>query len=64
LRKGLAWPALDANIPSIIMKFSGIERQKLTGLISIVVSLKNKYGIVPLAVAARGYPVPNTMTVC
>ena len=45
------------------MKFSGIERQNLTDLVSIVVSLKNKYGIVPLAAAARGYPVPNALTV-
>ena len=45
------------------MKFSGIERQNLTDLVSIVVSLKNKYGIVPLAAAAQGYPLPNALTV-
>lgn len=45
------------------MKFSGMERQSLTDLISIVVSLKNKYGIVPLAAAAAGYPVTNALTV-
>jgi hypothetical protein len=45
------------------MKFSGMERQNLTDLISIIVSLKNKYGIVPLAAAAAGYPVPNALTV-
>jgi hypothetical protein len=45
------------------MKFSGIERQNLTDLVSIVVSLKNKYGIAPLAAAAQGYPVPNALTV-
>jgi hypothetical protein len=45
------------------MKFSGMERQNLTDLISIVVSLKNKYGIVPLAAAVAGYPVPNALTV-
>jgi hypothetical protein len=33
------------------MKFSGIDRDNLNDLITIVVSLKNKYGIVPLAAA-------------
>jgi hypothetical protein len=36
------------------MKFSGIERENLNDLITIVVSLKNKYRIVPLAAAAQG----------
>ncbi len=45
------------------MKFSGMERQNLADLVSIVVSLKNKYGIVPLAAAAQGYPEPNALTV-
>lgn len=41
------------------MRFSGIDQENLTDLISIVVSLKNKYGIVPFAIATRGQPVPN-----
>jgi hypothetical protein len=45
------------------MKFSGIERDNLNDLVSIVVSLKNKYGIVPLDAAAQGFPVPNALTV-
>ena len=45
------------------MKFSGIDRDNLADLVSIVVSLKNKYGIVPLAAVAQGYPVPNALTV-
>jgi hypothetical protein len=45
------------------MKFSGIERDNLNDLITIVVSLKNKYGIVPLAATGQGYPVPNALMV-
>jgi hypothetical protein len=45
------------------MKFSGIEQQNLTDLIGIIVSLKNKYGIVPHAAVAQGYPIPNAITV-
>ena len=41
------------------MKYSGIERDNLNDLVSIVVSLKNKYGIVPLTAAAQSSPVPN-----
>ena len=44
-------------------KFSGIERDNLHDLITIVVSLKNKYGIVPLAATAQGNPVSNALTV-
>lgn len=45
------------------MKFSGIDSQNLTDLVAIVVSLKNKYGIMPFAAAAQGHPVPNALTV-
>jgi hypothetical protein len=45
------------------MKFSGMERENLNDVITIVVSLKNKYGTVPLAAAAQGNPVPNALTV-
>ena len=45
------------------MKFSGIERGNLEDLVTIIVSLKNKYGIVPHAAAAHGYPIPNALTV-
>lgn len=44
------------------MRFSGIERENLEDLVSIVTSLKNKYGIVPFAVAPLGHPVANSMT--
>lgn len=45
------------------MKHSGIEPENLSDLISIVVSLKNKYGLAPLGAVAHGYPVPNGLTV-
>jgi hypothetical protein len=44
------------------MRFSGIERENLEDLVSIVTSLKNKYGIVPFGVPPQGHPVPNAMT--
>jgi hypothetical protein len=45
------------------LKFSGIERENLNDLVSIVVSLKNKYGIGPLAMAPHGGPIPSGLTV-
>ena len=45
------------------MKFSGIEQANLVDLVSIIVSLKNKYGIVPHAAAAEGYPIRNALIV-
>lgn len=44
------------------MRFSGVERENLEDLVSIVTSLKNKYGIVPFAVTPQGHPVPNSLT--
>jgi hypothetical protein len=44
------------------LRFSGIERSNLEDLVAIVVSLKNKYGIVPHAAAPEGYPAPNALT--
>jgi hypothetical protein len=45
------------------LKYCGIDRENLADLVSIVVSLKNKYGVVPFAVAAQGSPVANALTV-
>jgi hypothetical protein len=45
------------------MKFSGVERENLTDLVSIIISLKNKYGIVPFAIVAHGEPIPNGVVV-
>jgi hypothetical protein len=45
------------------MKFAGMERENLADLVSIVVSLKNKYGLMPFTAEAQGHPVPNTLAV-
>jgi hypothetical protein len=45
------------------MRFSGIDRDNLADLVGIVVSLKNKYGIVPFAAAAEGHPLPNALAI-
>jgi hypothetical protein len=45
------------------LRYSGIERENLADLISIVVSLKHKYGIAPLTATAQGYPEPNAIRV-
>ena len=45
------------------MRFSGIERENLEDLVSIVASIKNKYGIAPFALTPLGQPVPNGLTV-
>ena len=45
------------------MKFSGMERENLADLISIVVSLKNKCGLMPFTADAQGRPVPNALSV-
>jgi len=45
------------------MKFSGVERENLTDLVSIIISLKNKYSIVPFAITSCGEPIPNGVVV-
>jgi hypothetical protein len=45
------------------LKYSGIDRENLADLVSIVVSLKNKYGITPFAAVPQGSPVPVALTV-
>lgn len=44
------------------MRFSGLDKENLADLISIVVSLKNKYGITPFATTPKGHPVPDGLT--
>lgn len=44
------------------LKYSGIDRENLTDLISLFVSLKNKYGLVPFAMNAESLPIPNAVT--
>src|SRR5579864_2001077 len=45
------------------LRYCGIERENLADLIGIIVSLKNKYGIVPFAADPQGYPVSNSLAV-
>ena len=44
------------------MRYSGIEKENLADLVSILVSLKNKYGIVPFNATAVGLPMPNAIS--
>jgi len=44
------------------MKFSGLDKENLADLISIIVSLKNKYGITPFSATPKGHPVPDGLT--
>jgi hypothetical protein len=43
------------------LRHSGMERENLSDLISILTSLKNKYGLQPLTVTAAGAPVPTLL---
>jgi len=43
------------------LRFSGLDRENLSDLISILASLKNKYGIQPLTVNSSGDPVPTRL---
>ena len=43
------------------LRFCGMERENLGDLISIITSLKNKYGIQPFTVSASGSPVPTAI---
>ncbi|HKW57216.1 MAG TPA: hypothetical protein VJN42_07635 [Candidatus Acidoferrum sp.] len=44
------------------LRFSGISQENLNDLVSIVSSLKNKYGLLPFAASAEGQPTPNAIT--
>ncbi|MBS1840280.1 MAG: hypothetical protein JSS69_08370 [Acidobacteria bacterium] len=44
------------------LRYCGMERENLSDLISIVASMKNKYGIQPFTVSALGGPIPTTLT--
>jgi len=43
------------------LKVSGMQKENPTDLANIVTGLKNKYSIVPFAVAVQGEPVPNAL---
>ena len=60
----MATPATQFSLEHHLLerlKFSGIEKENLADLISIAVSLRNKYGITPVAVSPRGMPVPDSV---
>jgi enoyl reductase-like protein len=54
-------PSIDQQMLDHL-RYSGIERENLTDLVGIFVSLKNKYGLLPLAMDAESHPVPNAVT--
>ena len=53
--------ALDHHLMERL-KLGGMDKENLTDLISIVVSLKNKYGIMPFAATPKGHPVSDGLT--
>lgn len=44
------------------LRFSGIDKENLADLVNIVSSLKNKFGIAPIATETVGSLVPNGLT--
>ena len=46
------------------LKYSGIAPENLADLVGLFVSIKNKYGLVPFAIAAESNPIPNAVTAC
>jgi hypothetical protein len=44
------------------LKYRGIAPENLADLVGPFVSLKNKYGLIPYAMAAESNPVPNAET--
>jgi hypothetical protein len=62
----MATPAREYSLDHHLMdrmKFSGIDQENLADLVSIVVSLRNKYGISPFAAVPYGQPVREGLTV-
>jgi hypothetical protein len=44
------------------LRFSGLDRENLADLVSIISSVKNKYGIAPYAAHAEGSRTPGGLT--
>ena len=44
------------------LRYSGIDAHNLADLVSLFVSIKNKYGLIPFAMDAESNPVPNAVT--
>jgi hypothetical protein len=45
------------------LRFSGLDKENLVDLVSIISSLKNKYGIAPYAAGVESQPIPNGLTI-
>src|SRR5882762_5467987 len=61
----MATPAREYSLEYYLleyMKYGGIDRENLSDLVSIVASLKNKYGITPFAALPHGSPIPVGLT--
>ena len=43
------------------LRYSGMDRENLSDIISIIASLKNKYGITPLTVTTTNSVVPTAL---
>ncbi len=43
------------------LRYSGVDRENLSDLVSIIASLKNKYGIQPFTVSAAGTLHPTAL---
>jgi len=58
-------PAREYSLEQYLLewlKFSGMQKENLTDLVNIIASLKNKYSIIPFAVAVQGEQVPTALT--
>ena len=44
------------------LRYCGIAQENLADLVGLFVSLKNKYGLIPVAMTAESNPVPNAVT--
>ena len=44
------------------LRYSGIDQANLSDLVGIIISLKNKYGLMPFAMTGESNPVPNAVT--
>jgi len=45
------------------LRYSGMDSENLADLVNIVVSLRNKYGMLPAGISAHGVPVPDRVIV-
>ena len=54
-------PSLDQQMLEHL-RYSGIDKDNLCDLVAILVSLKNKDGLMPISMVAESHPVPNAVT--